>query len=206
VRHDIVTLQIAIIHSPAIASGEFDDFANVVAAPNLSLRIDSRDHDGPYAGLEWLVPTAVAVYLGKSYFDAFLKEMGKDHYQLLKKGLKTFRTKFVGPNAPQVTIISSSGKVNTSQQYSLVFSVLAEAESGRRFKLLVERDISENEFDEVVDAFLSFLESYHSGTLDTADVEKLKSARAIGGTLLLAFDRATKAIEPKDPTIRKAPE
>src|SRR6266850_911935 len=61
-------------------------FRNLVADDRLDLRVESRPA-GPQAGLEWLLPTAVVILLGKAYFDAFLKEAGKDHYHLLKSGM-----------------------------------------------------------------------------------------------------------------------
>lgn len=67
----------------------FAEFERIVAAEGLGLHIEQRDEDGPFAGFEWLVPTAVVLFIGKSYCDGFLGEMGKDHYALLKAGLKS---------------------------------------------------------------------------------------------------------------------
>lgn len=41
-----------------------------------------------FASFEWIMPTLVVGFVFKSYFDGFLKEAGKDHYQLLSSSLK----------------------------------------------------------------------------------------------------------------------
>ncbi len=115
----------------------FSEFLDAVSNEKLLIQVKSREQGGSYAGIEWLLPTVVIAYISKSYFDAFLKEMGKDHYLLLKKGLASLRERLVGEKAPKVTIISTPGKTNKDNKYSFVFSIIAEAEQGQRFKLLI---------------------------------------------------------------------
>jgi len=191
--------QLAVSFSRAIPLETFDDFVQVVSSKNLNLRVGSREQDGPYAGLEWLVPTAVIIFIGKSYFDAFLKEMGKDHYRALKAGLKTLGAKLLGPSAPQVTAISSRGKVSADRLYSLTYSIIAEAETRLRFKLLLRCETTEVEYEETIEVFLAFLEAYHEGSLDSQMIEELKAVRIVGGTLLLAFNHETKTLQAIDP-------
>ena len=70
------------------------------------------------------------------------KEMGKEHYALLRAGLKTLHGKLVGPQVPKVTVIATEGKVRGEQVYSLRYSILAEAGERLRFKLLIQADVS----------------------------------------------------------------
>jgi len=203
-RNDIVALpQLAISFSQAIPPETFDDFVQAVSSRNLNLRVESRERDGPYAGLEWLLPTAIIIFIGKSYFDAFLKEMGKDHYHVLKRGLKILWAKAFGPSALEVAVITSRGKASTDRLYSLTYSVIAEVETGLRFKLLFRNDATEAEYEETIEAFLAFLEAYHERLLDHEMVEELKAARVIGGTLLLAFNHQKKVLEAIDPVPRR---
>ena len=125
--------------------------------------------------------------------------MGKDHYNLLKSGFKKLREKVTGPSAPKITLIGSSGKIKKEQQYSLVFSVLAEADSTINFKLLIQTNVSEKEFGEILEAFLEFLSAFHARTLDSKMIASLDSSRVVSGTLLLAYNHKTKTIEPVDP-------
>ncbi len=45
---------------------------------------------GVYNALEWLMPSAIVVYLTKPFFEAFFTEAGKDAYDLFKSSLKKF--------------------------------------------------------------------------------------------------------------------
>ncbi len=200
----MVPPQIAVSFSRNIPMETFRDFVDTIASEKLDLRVESRERDGPYAGLEWLIPTAVIIFIGKSYFDAFLKEMGKDHYHVLKAGLKALRTKVLGPSAPKVSVVSSSGKISAARQYSLTFSIMAEADERLRFKLLLRDGSSESDYEQVIETFLAFLAAYHEHSLGPQMIDKLKAARVVGGTLLLAFDPDTKTLEPVDPVPTKS--
>lgn len=195
--------QIAILHTESIPAEVFTEFVRIVSADKLNLHVEAREEGGLYAGLEWLIPTAVIVYLGKSYFDGFLKEMGKDHYNLLKDGLKTLRERLLGSSAPEITTASTPGKATKDQPYSLVYSILAQGEAGLRFKLLLQRGVSEREYEEILDSFLAFLDAYHAQSLERETVEKLRTSRVVGGTILLAFNQETNVIEFLDPIPKK---
>ena len=190
---------LALIYADTISADSFSDFVRDVAAEGLDLRVESREISGPYAALEWLIPTAVFVYVGKSYFDGFLKEMGKDHYALFKRGLNGLHKKVLGADAPEITLVSSAGKVKSDQPYSLYYSIIAEASEGLKFKLLLARSASAEEYQASVAAFLALVESYHANTLEHSNRELLDQSRVVGGTILLAYNldsRCLKSLYP----------
>ena len=190
---------IAISYLNRLPPQTFSEFERLVDAPGLGLQIEEREEGGPYAGIEWLLPTAVIIFIGKAYFESFLKEMGKDHYEMLKAGLKSLHSKLLGPNAPEVTVLATAGKKSPNQPYSLLYSMLAEGEVGLRFKLLLQRSASREEYEATVNAFLAFLESYHAGSLEPAVVAEIEGTRVIGKTLLLAFNPVLNRVQPIDP-------
>ena len=190
---------LAILHTHAIPAELFTEFSRIVSSESLGLALEAREEDGPFAALEWLVPTAVIIYVSKSYFDSFLKEMGKDHYGLLKAGLKTLHGKLVGPNVPKAVVVSTQGKVSDERVYSLRYSILAEANEQRRFKLLIQSDVSSDQYDQILESFLAFFDAYHNGNVDPEMVKRLKDTRVVSSTILLAFDFETMSLEPVDP-------
>lgn len=190
---------IAVSYTSRIPAGTFAEFKRLVAADGLDLQFEQRKEDGPFAALEWLIPTAAMVFISKAYFDGFLKEMGKDHYALLKAGLKLLYVKLLGPEAPNITVVSAGGKTRPDQPYSLLYSILAEACSGYRFKLLLRRSASQQEYEATIEAFLGFVEAYHEGTLDSVSVAEIAGTRVVGRTILLAYDPAAKRICVVDP-------
>lgn len=196
---------LAIIHLDSIPSDVFDEFRDTVITEGLELRIDSREDGGAFAALEWLLPTAVIAYISKPYFDGFLKEMGKDHYGLLKLGFQKLRSKVFGESAPNLVLVGSQGKISNDQPYSLDFSVIAEAEPRLAFKLLIQKDASEQEYTLILEAFLDFLAAFHSSTLDAQMIERLQTSRVLSGTLLFAFNLETRTLETLDPIPKKGP-
>jgi hypothetical protein len=190
---------IALSYTTRIPRDTFAEFERVVAAKGLDLHVEQRDEDGPFAGLEWLIPTAVVLFIGKAYFDGFLKEMGKDYYALLKAGLKSLYSRLLGPHAPKAVAVSAGGKTSNDQPYSLLYSIFAEANEGARFKLLLQCSASEEEYEATVEAFLAFLEAYHNGTLAVDVVTELQSTKVVGRTVLLAYKPSLKRVQPVDP-------
>lgn len=93
--------------------------------------------------------------------------------------------------------------MSAARLYSLNYSVVAEADSGQRFKLLFQQNAFDNECEEILDAFEDFLTAYHEGNLSPEMLEKLGNARVVSRTMLLAFDLKSKVLEPIDPFPQK---
>jgi len=181
---------ILLVYVDEIRSDLLHSFVETVRSPNLELIVESRPPLGPQASLVWLVPTAVMIYLTKSYFDGFLKEAGKDHYQLVKEGIAFLWKNFFGKDrVVRASLIGSQGKARAAEQYSVTISIMADADAGLRFKLLLQEDISAEELSATVGRFLEFLKNYYTGSLDKSMLARLSSARVVGRTLLVARDR-----------------
>ena len=165
-------------------------FVDAVNAPGLTLAVEPRPPSGPFAGFQWLLPTAVLIWFGKSYFDGFLKEAGKEHYARVKRGLSSLWPLFFGESrAVRMTAVGTPGKIRPGDaKYSLGISILAETGTGLHFKLLFPDDISAEEFNIATASFLHFLERYYGGDLDVATELRLGAARPVGSTILATYD------------------
>lgn len=190
---------LAISYQAPANEADFDEVRRLLGSEGHELEIEQRDEAGPFAGLEWLIPTAVIFFIGKAYVDGIVKEMGKDHYNLLKAALKTLWAKLVGPQSPALTIIGTAGKVRSSTEYSLMFSLLAEAPDGLRFKLLIRSHATQEEYQATIDAFVDFLDAFHTLQLSPELIAEIKNIRVVGKTLLLAYDPLAKRVRPVDP-------
>lgn len=151
------------------------------------------------AGLEWLAPTALVVFIAKPYFESFLTEMGKDHYNLLKKALEKAAARLLDRSAPKFRIVHSPGKVHTAATYSPAFSIYVEINSKLNIKLLFPADPTENEIQEIFEVYSSFLEDLYLGQIKQSLLDKLIQGRVVGRTMLVAYDFTTRAITPVDP-------
>jgi hypothetical protein len=196
---------ILISYEDTIPAVTFQPLADTVSAPGLALEVEARPATGQ-AGLFWLLPTAAIIFIGRSYFDGFLKEAGKDHYQLLRKGIGSLWSSFFGEGwTIRATLFGTPGKIPTDQKFSITFSIMAEANSGLIFKLLLRDESSAEEFNLVIADFLDFLSSYYSGHLDSATQLRLAGAREAGRTILIAYDNANGWFVFLDPIAPEAP-
>ena len=196
---------IVLTHPRSIPAETFAELKALLESAGTPVEIKEREL-GLHGALEWLLPTAVAVYIAKPYFEGFLKEMGKDHYALLKQGVKCLYERLVGPKAPAATIVRGGGRTDVANKYSLLFSLLAEADDGLTFKLLIPQFATREEYDAAVTAFIDFLDAFHTRTLNAQTVEELNRVRVVGKILLLAYSPERKRIEPVDPlTARDEP-
>lgn len=140
-------------------------FLNAINNDKLLVEMEKIPPMGPMAGIHWLMPTAVFLFITKAYFDGFFSEMGSDHYNILKKEIIELKEDFFGENVSKRVLISSSSAQNkidkNSNKYSLDFSIMAEANNGNKFKLLIPKEISNKEYTKTITCFLDFLKKYN---------------------------------------------
>ena len=197
--------QIALVYVETMADKHFEEFETEVRFDGLDLRVESRPVPGPYAGIEWLIPTAVVVFITRSYFDSFLKEAGKDHYAILKAAILKVSSKYFGKDAPKGRLVFTKGKAESEDpRYSIFYSVVAELGSGFRVKLLLQSDFDVDMCNAAQEAFLKFLTDAYDGTLNIKAIHGLDKARPVAGTLLLAYNSAANVLEVVDPMGGKA--
>lgn len=116
-----------------------------------------RIENEPYCSFEWIVPTAFGVWLFKPYFNSFLSEVGKDHYQLLKKGLKKLAEKGKQFTAKLITASQSTKKLSNNYNQSLIFSIDIQTKNNRRIKVLFDNDLEKEDWDNAIDEILDFV-------------------------------------------------
>lgn len=190
--------------TPPFSADDFADFVKSHADARAAVVLDERDPGGPQAGIEWLLTTAVILFIGKSYFDGMLKELGKEHYHLLKAKTKGLYARLIGPQAPAVTLVATAGKVGHQRKYSLLFSLLAEADDGLRFKLLIQESATQEEYEATVNAFVDFLDAFHRCALPADVIAELQQVRGVGKTVLVAYSREHRRVVVVDPMSRSS--
>ncbi|KYQ97448.1 hypothetical protein AWY96_02590 [Serratia plymuthica] len=187
---------IGVIFEKNIPSEFFEDFENSVKAEGLNLVVESREPTGPMACSEWFILPVVFAFIGKSYFDGFLKEMGKDHYQSAKESLSNLTTKIMKTPRIEPTLFGSQGKISSHNSFSLAFSILAEAEDGYTFKLLIPKSISDANYGLIANRFMEFLSDYHLGikTLESIGCV-FEGNRPPSSIIFVHYNSATDSIE-----------
>lgn len=197
------TPHVTILYAEGFPKKPFEEFEISLRHDGLVTRCKPMPNRGPYASIEWLVPTAIIVYVAKPYFEAFLEEAGKDHYHFFKNRVKAFTGKFTGEDAPTARIIRSSGNAESSSpKYSLVYSIVAELDEGVSVKLLLQTEFSEEDTSRAVESFFKFLHEFHNGDVRSNFPLGFRDAKPVGRTLLLAFNRDSQRLEVIDPIKR----
>jgi hypothetical protein len=179
-----------------------NEFVSSISAPGLSVSVEREEKYPIQAGLEWLAPTALIVFIAKPYFQSFLSEMGKDHYNLLKKALKAIAGRLVSRSRPKIRSIAK-GKAKSSEQYSIAFSIYVEVSEKLTLKLLFPTELEEDGVHKIIEAYSNFIEALYAGKIDENLMAKLNSGRVIGKTMLVAYDIEAKELNPVDPITPK---
>ena len=197
-------IQIGLQYLSKIVSDEvIDDFVSTIEYSGLSLSVEREEKVPIQNTIEWLAPTALIVYLAKPYFESFLSEMGKDHYNLLKKALKKVAKQLLGPSGPKMHIVNSNGAIKTTGDFSLTFSIIVGVSESLNLKLLFPTELREEGVHEIIEAYSNFIDSLYTGDLKEELIQKLSAGRVLGRTMLVTYNQKSKEIEPVDPITRK---
>ncbi|MGZ4956526.1 MAG: hypothetical protein ACXV8Q_15570 [Methylobacter sp.] len=193
---DMQLPDIAVSYEQSIPVDIFEEFKKSVYEEGLNITVEPRANAGVYAGLEWYLPTVIMVFIGKSYFDGFLKEAGKDHCQKLKESLSSLTNKTMSkPRIEPIIFGSKEGKLRKDNPYSLAFSIYSEANDGNKFKLLLPKPHDNSDYTEIIHKFLDFLNNYHGGIKVLTDIGFDEDAKPPGKLILVHMNLESKKIE-----------
>jgi len=199
-----LAFQIAISYEKNIPDEIISAFVSDISAPGLAIRSEAREPEF-HAGVEWYIPTALIIFIGKAYFDSFLKEMGKEHYRLLKKGINSLWKYFFGHERPfKFKRVSSKGKVSVVPQYSIALSLMTDLSDQYRIKYLLKDNLSEDDFKKAIEHFFNFLEELSAGVLNPEIKHQLQNTRAVGCTILLTYDGSLKILNAVSERTKKS--
>ena len=112
-----------------------------------------------WASYEWIIPGLFSVYILKPYFEAFLKEAGKEHYNLLIKWLKKIagKTKSIEVH----TVGSSEGKVDKNNTQSKAFSIYFETKNSQLIKFLFDNKLEQEKWFNSIEEILNLAYDHH---------------------------------------------
>lgn len=142
----------------------FDDFRNSIDFDAIDFREERRENE-PYAALEWMIPTVVALYVGKKFADALLNKATDDFadavYPRLKNGVAELAKKLLVTDRTRFGVVSSGVKKDTNAA-STIFSVTAQTTGPHRAKFVFHDDsLSELEYEIAVDQIFATLETHY---------------------------------------------
>lgn len=147
-------------------------YESELKAEKLELKIARIPFGGPYACIEWALPTVVSLYILKPYFEGFLKELSKDHYNILKSWLKKTAVGLRSVKVYTATANQSSHKINLQNTQSRVFSISTISNTGEHLKFLFDDTLSNEDWQKGIELLLKLLEEHFcNGENDRLSIE-----------------------------------
>ncbi|UTW57128.1 hypothetical protein KFE96_09640 [Kordiimonas sp. SCSIO 12603] len=176
--------------SSIIEQSTASNFADIINNKGLSLEKKRREHAEMFATTEWFIPTAIVLYITKPYFESFLKEMGKDHYQLLKKGLKYLFSEAYKYKIKKIASSGSKKKISSDKQYSLGLSLFFQTHNLGVIKFLFEEEMNTDDAQKAIDRITAFIIALNEGSIEESFVSKMIERRSFGETILMSYEAA----------------
>ena len=141
---------------------------------NDKINIIIEEDSAPFVGaaIEWAIPAAVGIYIFKSYFDGFLKEAGKEHYHLLKKGIRKIIHSVYKYVIPHIKLIGTKGKID-KKIYTTALSISSVSSNGKNYKLIFLDGKDEEYYLIASEKFLDMLEKEYSGNITHIDMKEI---------------------------------
>jgi hypothetical protein len=145
--------RLVIFYKRDISTEVFNEFLDEAKTAHLSVGLESKEI-GPTAGIDWLLPTAVIVYLAKPFVDEILKrsaeEVGDWAYPKLKSAIGTLAKKILIATRGVWKIVTVSGEKPRVGK-SPFFSIVSETNERTPVKFVFDEGLSAQEYEERVD-------------------------------------------------------
>lgn len=137
-----------------LGNEELNDIKRSLEETGLNVEIHKRDQSGPFASLDWIIPTGFALVLLKPYYETLLKKAAEDHYEILKGITKRLYKKAIHPEN-EYKIVSMNG-TEKETIFTMHFSVLHEMSKDNRkihLKLMFPKNCSSEYFERSISEF-----------------------------------------------------
>lgn len=159
-------IDVAVLRAESIPDSLLDGVLDELSKSGARVVSDPRP-SGPYASLEWVIPTAVTVFIAHRYLGTLLEEAAKDHYIVLKSALRRLVTRTTGSDREiRVHIISSSPAKARPTDDAAVFSIWSQLRDDRRVKFVFEHEIVGDHVPAALDAMFALLHEHCAGRAD----------------------------------------
>ena len=134
-----------------------EDFCDEVRALGINLATEIRP-SGIKASLDWVIPTAVAVFIAHKYFGTLLEEAAKDDYPRLKAAFVKLAKRTTGNRREVKLTVISAGK--TLDPDPDVFSVWVSLRHSRNVVSKFHHLMSSDDCDIAVESLFELLKAY----------------------------------------------
>jgi hypothetical protein len=141
---------------PAVGRGVAEEFETELRAAGVKVDLEVRS-SSIYAGLEWLVPTAIAVFITQKYLGTLLQEAAKDHYAIFKTAFLRLIKRTTGRGREIHLQYQASNRAKLPSGDPVVLSLWVKLRSSRSVVFIFEHGIENETAPAALDALLELL-------------------------------------------------
>jgi hypothetical protein len=192
--------KLAVMYQVGFPNAAMLQFAETMNDENLTVHVEERPPSGPMAGLLWTMVTVGAAFISSNYFGGIFKELGKEHYEKLKKALGELTQKTMTTPRIEPVLFNTVGKINEDDPYTMAFSIYANLPDGKTAKLLLPKAQAGLDYTPITNAFLDFVARCYEEESDALDETGFDESRVFGGgQIIVAYNPDTCKMEWIDP-------
>ena len=190
--------QLIIYHNEEIPVDFFDEFLAKGKESQIPVDLRSQKNE-PMMAIDWLIPTAVIVYLAKPFIDDILRRASKDFgdyvYPKINNLISTLATKVLIGTRNRLKLVTPSGP-KPREGKSAFFSLTSETSQQMQVKFVFEEGLSERDYEiQVEQALKLLLEHYFDQHRDPF----LNASVASGTkTIFMLYDGQKRNWQPAD--------
>ena len=147
-----------------IPNGYLDDFRKSFDSDDVRLS-EQEFEPAPFSAMEWVIPTAIAIYIAKPFIDVIIKRAADDFgdavYPRVKNAIiNLVRKLYISDRLPIMLVTSSGPKEDASEL--IQFSIYSETNTLRRIKFVFTKTYSEQQYNQCVNQVFTILTEHHS--------------------------------------------
>lgn len=173
------------------------DLARALREANVKVEVESRPNE-PFMGLEWAIPAAIILYIGKPYIDQLLKEAATDHYRLAKGALSKFARLALTIKQQMIVSSQSPNKLRSDNRVSNSFTIDSKTIDGRPIKFLFLPDRDEAYYQTCTDQIFNVLLDHARDYPDDSISNQAKRLPRKSREIYMLFDESTKTWKTAD--------
>lgn len=137
------------------------EFCQDLRALGVNLRTEARPAGMMKASLDWVIPTAIAIFIAQNYFGPMLQEAAKDHYPKIKKAFAKLARRTTGSDREVRMTVVTAGKDKAVDSDPAVLSVWAVLRGPRKIVFRFDHSIGSEDLDTAVEALFGLLAEHH---------------------------------------------
>lgn len=192
--------KLAVIYQVGFPNASILKFAEAMNDESLTVHLEERPQAGPMAGVMWMMLTQAALFMGGSYVAGILKEVGKEHYEKLKKAVAEMTQKTMSTPRIEPDLFSTAGKVNQDDPFSMAFSIYANLPNGETAKLLIPKGPAGLDYAAITNAFFDFVAQCYEENSTALDETGVNLSSVPGRSpITVAYNPGTGKMEWMDP-------